>query len=117
MEINKTLLLHLFAKYEYKTQFDTLSCKNPKTGRALPYDFELRDFKILIEVQGEQHREYTPYFHSCLEDFQYQVYKDKIKNEFAHKMGYQLIYLYYSDLKNDNYINILNDAISNSKQI
>lgn len=100
-------------KYEYKTQFETLACKNPKTGRILPYDFELTSYKILIEVQGEQHSEYTPYFHSCLEDFQYQVFKDRMKKEFADKKGYQLIYLYYSDFKNENYKNVIEKAIYN----
>lgn len=103
-------------KYKYKTQFDTLVCKNPKTGRMLPYDFELTTYKILIEVQGEQHLEYNPYFHSCLEDFNYQVYKDRIKKEFANKSGYQLIYLYYNDIESGNYKNIIQKAIGNSKK-
>ena len=101
--------------YKFKTQLDTLSCKNPKTGRPLPYDFEITGYKILIEVQGEQHNTFIPYFHSCLEDFEYQVYKDKIKKEYAEKRGYQLIYLYYSDIENKKYIDIINKAISSSK--
>ena len=101
-------------KYKYKTQFDTLACTNPKTGRILPYDFELPAYKILIEVQGEQHCEYNQYFHNCFEDFKYQVFKDRIKKEFAEKKGYQLVYLYYKDFKSENYKKIIQKAIINS---
>lgn len=82
----------------YKTQRDTLRCVNPETGFVMPYDFELTGKKVLIEVQGEQHRKYIPRFHVTKEAFDYQVKKDKYKKAFAESKGYRLIEIWYEDL-------------------
>lgn len=78
---------------KYVTQMDTLKCINPVTGNALPYDFELIDYKIIIEVQGEQHYKYKQNFHGNIANFEYQKYKDKIKKDFALKHGYKYLEL------------------------
>lgn len=67
-------------------------CINPKTGNYLPYDifiprFNNDGYDIFIEVQGEQHYKFTPYFYKTLEDFKYQQYKDKIKKDYAEQNG------------------------------
>lgn len=82
----------------YKTQRDTLRCVNPETGFVMPYDFELTGKKVLLEVQGEQHRKYIPRFHVTKEAFEYQVKKDKYKKAFAESKGYRLIEIWYEDL-------------------
>ena len=82
----------------YKTQRDTLRCINPETGFVMPYDFELTGKKVLIEVQGEQHRKYIPRFHITKETFDYQVRKDNYKKMFAESKGYRLIEVWYEDL-------------------
>ena len=88
-------------KIKYTTQYNTLTCINPDTGYVLPYDFELTDRKILIEVQGEQHRKFIPKFHVTEEGFEYQVKKDKYKKAFAESKGYKLIEVWYEDLNEE----------------
>lgn len=85
----------------YKTQRDTLKCINPETGCVMPYDFEIIGKKILIEVQGEQHRKFIPRFHVTPESFEYQIKKDKYKKEFAESKGYILVEIWYEDLTNE----------------
>lgn len=85
----------------YKTQRDTLRCINPDTGYVMPYDFELTNKKVLIEVQGEQHLRFIPRFHVSCEAFEYQVKKDKYKKAFAESKGYKLIEVFYEDLNED----------------
>lgn len=83
----------------FKTQFDTLKCVNPKTNKQMPYDFELFAHRIIIEVQGEQHLKYIPYFHGSEENFHYQVWKDIYKKDFAEKEGYSVLYITYQDIQ------------------
>ena len=85
----------------YKTQRDTLRCVNPETGFVMPYDFELTGKKVLIEVQGEQHRKFIPRFHVTKEAFDYQVKKDRYKKAFAIQKGYTLVEIWYEDLTED----------------
>lgn len=82
----------------YKTQRKTLRCINPETGFVLPYDFELTGKNILIEVQGNQHRQFVPVFHITEEGFEYQKKKDEFKRIFAVSRGYTLIEIWYEDL-------------------
>jgi len=89
----------------YSTQYNTLKCINPITGKQLPYDFELTDFGIIIEVQGKQHYQYTPFFHdgSRSQQYNYQVFKDKIKRDFAISQGYKFLVLSPTDFESDAY--------------
>ncbi len=80
-------------RIDYRTQGDTLSCINPKTGRPLPYDFELPKEKIIIEVNGKEHYKFMKYFHETTEGFEYQKYKDEVKRNFAIANGYTFIEL------------------------
>lgn len=98
--------LKKFAKF--KTQFDTLKCFNPITKRQLPYDFEISNSKILIEVQGQQHLKFIEYFHGTIENFHYQLRKDAYKKAFAEKHGYKLIYIYYDEINDGRYKEKLN---------
>lgn len=95
----------------YATQNNTLKCINPETNYPLPYDFELLDFKILIEVQGDQHFRYVEYFHGTEENFEYQLKKDKIKKDFAIESGYSLLELDYDDILSGKYENMIRQEI------
>ena len=70
---------------KYLIQRDTLPCKNPITGHILPYDFELPEQKLIIEVQGEQHTHFISFFHSSKEAFEYQQFKDNIKKRVCYQ--------------------------------
>lgn len=99
------------SKLKINTQYDTLKCINPITARQLPYDIEIPKFKIIIEIQGEQHDKYIEYFHGGIENFYYQKRKDDYKKLYAEKKGYKVIYIYYDEIQNGNYKNKINNSI------
>ncbi|MCM0601234.1 hypothetical protein [Periweissella ghanensis] len=88
----------------FKTQFDTLKCINPKANYPLPYDFELIDSKTIIEVQGDQHYRFIPVFHRNELGFEYQKYKDRYKKKFAIDRGYKYIEIDYKELKDNSFV-------------
>jgi len=99
------------AGIKYKTQYETLKCTNPITGRIMPYDFQLEDYNIIIEVQGEQHYSYSPYFHGTLENFEYSQWRDKFKGIFAEKMGFFICYIDYDQIASGAFKDIIVEAI------
>lgn len=60
-------------------------------GNRLELDFYLENLKIAIEVQGEQHVLYTPFFHKSPENFRLQLKRDQIKREICQARGIHLI--------------------------
>ena len=103
-------------KIHFRDEYSTLKCINPKTNYQLPYDFELIDYKIIIEVQGEQHFEFSEYFHGTVENFEYQQYKDKIKKDYAISKGYEYLEILYDDIKSGVYRRIIEEAIKEKKE-
>lgn len=102
----------LKGKFKYVIESETFLCVSPVTKRQLPYDIELIDRKILIEIQGDQHLKFTPHFHGTEENFEYQQKKDSYKKRWAESKGYKLLYIYYSDFKNNKYIDKILEAIN-----
>lgn len=92
---------------KYKTQRDTLKCINPDTGFVMPYDFEIVGRRVLVEVQGDQHREFIPRFHITQAAFEYQQKKDRYKREYAERKGYKLIEIWYDDLTEERLLELL----------
>ena len=58
---------------------------------------------LAFEYDGVQHSRFTPLFHSCVGDFEYQVMKDSLKDEMCKDEGVLLIriphYVCYWHLK------------------
>jgi hypothetical protein len=81
-------------------------CKNPKNGRFLPYDVFIPKYNIYIEINGSQHYNIERKYHKKQEDFEYQLYKDKIKKEHAERNGYfvEIRVGRTEDIKNNNVI-------------
>ena len=77
----------------------------------MPYDFELTGKNIIIEVQGEQHRTFIPLFHVDEDGFAYQQQKDAYKKQFAIDNGYQVLEIWYEDIKSGKYKIILADIL------
>ncbi|KRK80441.1 hypothetical protein FD03_GL001862 [Companilactobacillus nodensis DSM 19682 = JCM 14932 = NBRC 107160] len=94
------------------TQMKTLKCINTITHYQLPYDFELTDYKIIIEVQGEQHFKFIPYFHQTEKNFSYQLWKDNLKKNYAEKRNYIFLAISYPEIKNHVYQKIIQHAIN-----
>lgn len=95
----------------FKTQYNTLECVNPITNRVMPYDIEISNKKIIIEIQGRQHYEYIPYFHGTIDGFKYQQLKDTIKKDYAESKGYKVVYISYNKLESGDYKQIISEAI------
>jgi len=60
-------------------------------GRRLELDFFLPDHHIAIEVQGEQHFQYSPHFHSDYSEFVEQKQRDENKRILCLSLGIRLI--------------------------
>ena len=80
-----------------------MQCINPDTGYVMPYDFEIVGKKVLIEVQGEQHRFFIPRFHVTEDGFEYQKKKDEYKKQFAEENGYELIEIWYDEIEDGTF--------------
>lgn len=98
-EMCRKIFQELFGIYFNSVRPDWL--KNPKTCQNL----ELDGFNpnvptplgvgLAFEYDGEQHSRFTPVYHSCVEDFVYQVWKDSLKDELCKKNGVLLIRIPY----------------------
>ena len=89
-ESNTAIKLKDYCIKNYNAIEEFEECINPKTKFPLPYDIYIPCYKIYIEVQGQQHKEFSNFFHDSEKSFEYQKYKDKIKKEHALKNGYFL---------------------------
>lgn len=90
-EKTKLQLKMLLNKFEIIENIRPDWLKNPITGRNLEIDLFIPEVKIGIEVQGIQHDKFTPGMHSSVDDFEYQVQRDKIKKDLCAKND---VYLY-----------------------
>ena len=99
---------------KYCTQYDTLKCVNPATHRILPYDFELLDYKTIIEVQGSQHYTIDDKYNTTKAKLKYQVYKDDIKRSYAKSKGYKYIELNTDAIRSGRFKHIINNAIKHN---
>ncbi|MEA1954301.1 MAG: hypothetical protein U9O24_07900 [Campylobacterota bacterium] len=81
----RDVLDHLQVEYVCEQRFD--DCRNPKTGKLLPFDYYLPEINTLIEIDGEQHERgsFTKYDHIGT------VERDKVKNNYAEKKGIELV--------------------------
>ena len=66
-----------------KTIYD---CKNPRTGRALRFDFWVPAYNCFIEAQGSQHFHEWSLSSDSLEERQY---RDRVKEDYCEKHGYK----------------------------
>ena len=80
--------------------------KNPSTGKNLEIDCYNHILRIGLEYQGKQHTSYMPYFHSSIQDFEYQVHKDKYKKMQCQRMGIKMIYVPHTVKYDDLFIYI-----------
>jgi hypothetical protein len=59
----------------------------------LSLDFFLPQRRIAVEVQGVQHKEYTPFFHKTKSSFDDQLKRDEEKELFCELNNINLIYI------------------------
>ena len=66
----------------------------------LLFDYFLPEFKLYIEVQGQQHYSFNKFFHKDRKDFDKQLVRDKLKTAWIAETGNKLLVLKYSELEN-----------------
>jgi very-short-patch-repair endonuclease len=69
-------------------------CKNENTNKYLPFDFEIEDYNLIIELDGEQHFEQVAKWGCYKKRQQRDIYKTKL----AMSKGYSVIRIYQREL-------------------
>ena len=114
--VNKTekkLYNWLLIKYPtltIKKEFKVDWCKNKDTGRHYRYDFYIKDYKLIIELDGIQHFEYVKHFNNNVEKRQ-QI--DTFKIKCANEHGISIIRILQDDVYYDktNWQKLLQEKI------
>ncbi len=91
---SKFILEDIFKKPFYKIRPDFL--RNDVTGCNLEIDLYNDDLKLAVEVQGDQHYKFIPFFHRNKDAFLNQRYRDAMKKEKCKQNGITLIEIPYS---------------------
>jgi hypothetical protein len=82
----KQQLFNYFYHYHIEENYrpDWLMYQN---GNNLEIDFYIERLSVAIEVQGEQHFIYSPFFHNSYDDFIAQTNRDKFKKNICQEKG------------------------------
>lgn len=90
----KIILERLFGREFNKTRPDFL--KNDVTGRNLELDLYNPELKLCVEVNGKQHYQYIPYFHTSKDAFYNQRYRDEMKKTKCRENGINYLEIPYN---------------------
>jgi len=94
---------------------------NPKTGRLMPYDNEIAELKLIIEVNGVQHYQEKSSWNvlnakqnniSLKESLTQQKYRDNFKKQYAIDNGYNFIEIPYWHIYNNSFKQLINAILS-----
>jgi very-short-patch-repair endonuclease len=67
-------------------------------GQQLFFDFFLKDYNILVEVQGRQHTEYVNHFHGDKEGFLESKKRDNLKKAYCEDQNLSLVLINYDEV-------------------
>lgn len=90
---SKVILENVFKKPFERIRPDFL--RNDVTGQNLEIDLYNEELRLAVEVQGEQHYKFTPFFQKNKEAFMNQKYRDEMKKEKCRQNGVILIEVPY----------------------
>jgi len=94
----KKLFIHLKQLHpNTQHQFSPSWCKNADTNRRLPFDFVIKELKIIIELDGAQHFKQVSNW-GCPKEA---CVRDKFKMDHANKNNYTVIRILQEDVFND----------------
>ena len=106
--------------YKTNTEYDcSIVPINPLTGRKLPFDNEVVDLKLIIEVHGLQHYEVTGFSmlranqtgNTPEEEFEYRKQVDKFKKNYSLENGYHYLEIPYWTKDDESYKELINNKI------
>lgn len=112
--------------YDVKHEFDcSIIPINPKTGKQLPFDNEIVDLKLIIEVHGKQHyivngyneQNAKRYNTTPQEQLDYQKWKDKFKCNYALEHGYFFLEIPYTAYEDENYKTLIDNKIKEITEV
>ena len=111
--LNNKSNFHLTARDLLKQEYPTLQILEEvpiqiRKSETLYMDFFIPLSKKCIEVHGEQHYEFTPFYHRTKLDFFKQQKRDREKQEWCHINNLTYIELPYN--KQDEWLGIINNA-------
>ena len=111
--LNNKSNFHLIARDLLKQEYPTLQILEEvpiqiRKSETLYMDFFIPLSKKCIEVHGEQHYEFTPFYHRTKLDFFKQQKRDREKQEWCHINNLTYIELPYN--KQDEWLGIINNA-------
>ena len=96
----------------------TIVPKNPKTNRPLPFDNEIKELKLIIEVNGRQHYKEIGNGSKWLNGMNTNEYlhnrklKDRYKRIIAKQNGYYYLEIpYWTDNKNEEWKQLIDNKI------
>ena len=92
---------------------------NNNTKMPMPFDNEIVNYKLIIEVHGIQHYKLTGWHitqskasgKTPKEEFEYQKWKDLYKKEYAENNGYHYLEIPYYYENDDLYKKVIDDKI------
>jgi hypothetical protein len=111
--LNNKSNFHLIARDLLKQTYPTLQILEEipiqiRKSETLYMDFFIPLNKKCIEVHGEQHYEFTPFYHRTKLDFFKQQKRDREKREWCHINNITYIELPYNT--QDNWLGIISNA-------
>jgi hypothetical protein len=66
-------------------------------GTRLFFDFFVKELRLFIEVQGQQHYKYTRHFHGDISGFIASKKRDNLKIEYCEKNEFDLVKIDFDD--------------------
>lgn len=101
----------------------SIRATNPITGNPMPYDNEVVELKLIIEVHGRQHYEPIKGHSKWLGDLSAEEYledrqhKDNIKKCFAIQSGYNFLEIPYWSEENNMWVELIENKICEIKKL
>ena len=99
--------------YSVNTEYDcSIIPTNPETNCLLPYDNEVVELKLIIEVNGQQHYKKSYYNNYSDDELKKRKQIDKFKREYAINHGYSfLVVPYWTNDKKDSWKSLIDNKI------
>ena len=93
----RNLIKEVFNSYSILEEVKLPGSRDPIMKSVLFLDFFVPGVMMGVEVHGEQHYKYLPFFHKTKAGYYTSLKRDQIKEEWCKLNGINLIILKYSD--------------------